>query len=67
MTLHPYTTTKNLQAEFPLQVMRRLTIKLNAQEKEKAIYFGPLPLHGLQNLAELQILRVNLFLLVRPL
>ena len=41
--------------------MRIIIYKLNALEEEKVIFFGPPPLNGLQNQAEQQIQKVNLF------
>ena len=55
------------QKGFLLLLMKKFQKLLKDLEKEKKIFFGTQKLNGSLNLVELQILKVNLYLLVRNL
>ena len=67
MTLILLRVIMSLAKEFLLLLMKKFQELLKDLEKEKKIFFGTQKLNGSLNLVELQILKVNLFLLVRNL
>ena len=67
MTLILLRVIMSLAKEFLLLLMKKFQELLKDLEKEKKIFFGTQKLNGSLNLVELQILKVNSFLLVRNL
>ena len=67
MTLILLRVIMSLAKGFLLLLMKKFQKLLKDLEKEKKIFFGTQKLNGSLNLVELQILKVNSFLLVRNL